>query len=70
MCERLQRDITVKVKLIPEPTNKYDNRAIKFVYDLDGRQHTIGYVVRECLSEVDQAIEKSSITGKVEFAWV
>ena len=69
VCDRLQRGITVKVQLIPEPTNKYDNRAIKFVCDLDGQQHTIGYVVRECLNEVHQAIEKSSIT-RVEFAWV
>ena len=69
ICERLRKDIRVDVQLVPEPNNLYDSQAIQFMCEVDGENHTIGYVVSECLSEVHQAIQRHSIV-KVEFAWV
>ena len=57
------------VKLIPEPENVADSRAIRFGVNIDGTWRTIGYVVREIVEEIHSAIETNSIVS-TEFAWV
>lgn len=59
----------VPVELKPEPHNPKDSKAIAFVCRLDGKPYRIGYVVREALSDVHDAIASNSIIS-VEFAWV
>lgn len=66
--ERLKRE-KVAVKMSPEPTNQFDARAIAFQCHHRGTWQTIGYVVREALDDVHEAIETCKIVS-VEFAWV
>lgn len=63
------RGVSVPVKLIPKPLNPCDSRAIAFVCQLNGKSHTIGYVVSELIEEVHAAIDGSKILS-VEFAWI
>lgn len=58
-----------EVKLVREPDNEYDARAISFVATVEGREQRIGYVVRDVLDEVHHALEEESITCVV-FSWV
>lgn len=58
---------SVPVKLCPEPNNPFDARAIAFVVILNGKEHRIGYVIRELVDEVRQSL---SLIKKVQFAWV
>ncbi len=69
VSNRLENNIPVDVHLVPEPNNPFDNQAIKFVCNLDSEDHTIGYIVTECLADVHQAMALSLIV-KVEFTWV
>ena len=59
----------VQVTLQPEPDNPVDSRAIAFVTTVDNVQYTIGYVVREVLDELHEAIKLKQILD-VRFAWV
>ena len=59
----------VPVELKPEPHNPKDSKAIAFMCRLDEKPYRIGYVVREALSDVHEAIASNSIVS-VEFAWV
>ena len=61
--------VCVPVKLVPEPLNPHDAGAIAFVCELNGKSHTIGYVVGEVLEEVHAAIDRSKILLS-EFAWI
>ena len=67
--DKLSNDINVPVKLIHEPTNPRDARALTFVCEIDGKYHTIGYVVSELLEEVHAAIKEKKIIS-VKFSWV
>lgn len=58
-----------EVILRPEPDNPYDSKAIAFVVNLGGKEHRVGYVIRELLDEVHQALN-SYLIRKVKFAWV
>lgn len=60
---------TVPVKIEPEPNNPYDSKAISFKCMVGGSWHTIGYVVREVLDGVHEAITGGHILW-VRFAWV
>ena len=51
----LSGDGTVTVKLVHEPRNPCDARALAFMCELNGKFHRIGYVVRELLEEVHAA---------------
>ena len=59
----------VPVRLIPEPDNQYDSKAIAFKCCLDGNWIRIGYVVRDALDYVHAAISAKKIIS-VKFAWV
>ena len=59
----------VRVKIEPEPTNSYDSKAVSFMCMVEGSWQRIGYVVRETLDEVHEAIRQRNILW-VKFAWV
>ena len=63
-----QANVDVPVKIEPEPHNQYDSKAIVFKCKLDDEWHSIGYIVRECLDEVHEALVKRTIVS-VKFAW-
>ena len=54
-------DVDVDVKLVPEPNNPYDSRAINFQCLVNQSRKTIGYVVRELCDCIHDAIAKHSI---------
>ena len=64
----MHQGTSVPVKLVPEPDNKYDSKAIAFHCELDGKWYLIGYIVREALDAVHKAIKKT--IHFVKFAWV
>ena len=58
------------MKLQPEPDNRYDSKAIAFLCKNDDSGWVgIGYVVREVLDEVHDAIYKKKILN-VSFDWI
>ncbi len=59
----------VPVRLMPEPDNPYDSKAIAFQCFYQGHWQRIGYVIAECCEEVLSAIESDDIVS-VQFAWV
>lgn len=59
----------VEVQLRLEPENPFDSRAVEFVCKVDNQWKRIGYVVREALDAVHDAMNKKTITS-VEFGWV
>ena len=67
--DRLKNMEEVPVKLTPEPTNQFDSRAIAFQCNHNGSWQTIGYIVREALDDVHDAIAHSKIVS-VKFVWV
>ena len=62
-------NVDVLCKLYPEPNNPADARAIAFKVCLDNRWCTIGYVVKEALDEVHEAISEKKILA-VTIDWV
>ena len=57
---------TVPVRMIPEPTNVRDARAIVFECQIENQWKRVGYVVSEILEEVHAAISArrmSSLAG-------
>ena len=61
----------VPVKLIKEPNNQYDSRAIAFHCKLPKKDSwiRIGYVIKELLDHVHTAMDENKIMG-VKFDWV
>ncbi len=59
----------VEVRLQPEPTNMFDSLAIQFVLKMNDSWNRIGYVVREALDAVHNALKSDSISS-VEVSWV
>lgn len=64
----LEQGQQVPVKIVPEPDNQYDSKAIMFQCKLDSKWHKIGYIVREALDDVHRALEQKKIIS-VKFAW-
>ena len=60
---------TVPVKLMKEPTNCFDSRAIAFMCKADKDWERIGYVVSEALPDVHKAMNANKILG-IRFDWV
>lgn len=60
---------TVPVRMIPEPTNMVDSRAIVFECQVEKKWSKIGYVVSEVLDPVHAAIRSNTIVS-VEFRGV
>ena len=58
----------VDVRVSPEPDNPYDSQAIAFQCHIDRKWQRIGYVVRECLSHVHEAIQEKRLLS-VKFSW-
>ncbi len=54
---------------MPEPTNPRDSKALAFVCMIDGKQHTIRYVISELLDEVHAARNVGSNVS-VKFSWI
>lgn len=59
----------VPVRLFPEPGNLKDSNAIAFQCCIAGEWRKVGYVVKEALSEVHEALKGGTIIF-VKFAWV
>lgn len=59
----------VDVKLRPEPTNEYDAKAIEFIIRLDNQWRRIGYVIKEVLDAVHDAIGKQQLATPLEQVW-
>lgn len=59
----------VPVRIVPEPENQYDAQAIAFQCKVDGEWSRIGYIVREALHHVHQALAQRRIIY-VKFAWI
>ena len=66
---RICNQDSVPVRLMPEPNNIYDSKAIAFECQLGGKWEKIGYVIKELLDIVHDAIESKEIV-KVEFSWI
>ena len=65
----LSQNKTVCVELKPEPHNPKDSHAIAFVCYLDGKPYRIGYVVREVLADVHDALTTNSILN-ITLEWI
>jgi len=59
----------IPVNIYPEPNNPYDRRAITFKYWINNKWTRIGYVVREILDDVHDAMSFNQITD-ISFAWI
>ena len=59
----------VLCKLQPEPENPFDSLAITFRCEVDSSWYTIGYVVKEALDDVHEALSAKKIIA-VSFDWV
>ena len=66
--QRIQTE-SYPVKLVPEPTNIKDSKAIAFHCKIGCRWIRIGYVVTEILDEVHAALQNNCILD-VKFAWI
>lgn len=66
LCDR-GTQVPCRVKV--EPDNPFDSKAIAFECQIDGVWHIIGYVVREALAELHEALAGKKIT-QVSLAWV
>lgn len=65
----MKRGEKVPVKLVPEPTNPFDRRAITFQCKIQGKWNIFGYVVKEVCESVHDAFVSDSIVS-TEFAWI
>ena len=60
---------TVAVKLQKEPDNPFDSRAIAFMCMLHDKWERIGYIVKEAIDPVHDAMRNNHIT-EVRFDWL
>ena len=65
----MQQGKEVPVKMVPEPNNPFDSRAMSFQCELDKKWYIIGYVIKELCGSVHHAITSGSIES-CKFAWV
>ena len=66
--ELLREGHNVPVKLLPEPDNPVDSKAIAFQCQIGEKWFTIGYIVSEALDHVHKELKKNNILS-VEFSW-
>ena len=59
----------VLCQIKPEPNNPYDSNAIAFECKINDSWQVIGYIVREALTEVHEALATNKII-KVDLNWV
>lgn len=65
----MQEGEEVSVKVVPEPDNPFDARAVSFRCKLAQSWHTIGYVIKELCDSVHAAISGGNLIIS-KFAWV
>ena len=63
MSRKLSVKGIVPVNLFPEPDNNYDSRAIAFKCFIDDQWQPIGYVVKEALDDVHNALSSNEIVN-------
>ena len=63
------RGLEVPCHLKPEPDNPFDSNAIAFECQIDGMWKIIGYIVREALDKVHEALAVKKVI-KVALDWV
>ena len=68
VSQLLQDNQEVPVNIYPEPDNPFDSKAIAFKCWLDNDWHRIGYIVREALDSVHEAMDSGTIMD-MKFAW-
>ena len=59
----------VPVKIEPEPDNQYDSKAIAFKCRVDEKWYRIGYIVKEALEDVHNALTQKLVVD-VSFKWI
>ena len=71
VSKRIHNEQPVSIRILPEPNNPKDARAIRFECSLNEGQewNPIGYVVQEALDSVHLALERKEMIP-VTFAWV
>ena len=69
ISELRNNEVEVLCRIKPEPNNPYDSKAIAFECKIDGSWKVIGYIVREVLNEVHQALVAKKIV-EVYIDWV
>ena len=57
------------MKLQPEPDNQFDCKAIAIITAVEDKWERIGYMVKEALDDVHEAINNNKILS-VSFAWL
>ena len=67
--KELSLNLPVPVRLMPEPNNPMDNKAIAFECCMQGKWMRVGYVIRELTEEVHEALSKNEIVN-VQFEWI
>ena len=67
--KKIKDGSTVPVKLQPEPDNQFDWKAIVIMTTVEDKWERIGYVVKEALDDVHEAINNNKILS-VFFAWI
>ena len=69
VSQKIRNGETVLVTVEEEPDNSFDSRAIAFMCNLDDKWERIGYIVREAVEAVHDAIRHKQIL-EVSFEWV
>ena len=69
VAKKIRQGETVPVKLQKEPDNPVDSRAVAFMCKLNDEYERIGYVVREALDSVHEAMDGNKIL-QLRFDWV
>ena len=67
--KELSLNLPVPLRLMPEPYNPMDNKAIAFECCMQGKWMRVGYVIRELTEEVYEAYKQNEIVN-VEFEWI
>lgn len=68
-AENIRAGLNIPVRLNPEPDNPADSNAIAFQCFVQEKWQRVGYVVREALPYVHDAMRDNVILS-VEFGWV
>ena len=69
IAQKRSKGEDVQCKIKPEPTNPVDSQAIAFESEIDGVWQVIGYVVKEALCDVHNALAAKKVIS-VSFDWV
>lgn len=65
----LQAGIAVPAKVVPEPDNPFDSRALAFQCFVENQWQVIGYMIKELCDIVHEALTNGSIVS-TRLSWV